>query len=153
MRDHLMAERLYSRVERRGECLIWTGYVNPRGHGRIRRSGKGQIRGKQITTHVAAWELEFGPVPPGKELHHTCFTPACIDTDHLRPLTHVEHAAAHAVLRTTCKHGHPLDGQKRCRGRTIRYCKTCRRTWDLRRASRRRRTAEPAGRLNADALK
>jgi len=114
-----LAERLWARVEQRGECLIWTGYTKPSGHGHISRGpGLGLV-----LTHVAAWELVYGPVPPGKELHHTCITPACVNVTHLESLTPAEHAAAHAALRTTCFRGHPFDGVRSTTGR--RYCRTC----------------------------
>lgn len=122
-----LPERLWSRVEKRGKCLIWTGGVTRGGHGRIRRD---QVNGssKLVLTHVAAWELVFGPVPPGKELHHTCFTPACVRVSHLQALTHAEHMAAHAALQTTCVRGHQLDGWDRTTQR--RFCRTCKRAWN-----------------------
>lgn len=130
-----LAERLWARVDKSGECWIWTGYIGPKGRGQINRGARDL---GLVQVHVAAWELEHGPVPPGKELHHTCFTPACCNPDHLVPLTPAEHRAAHVTAKTTCKHGHPLDGticmsnskQEKLNGKTIRYCKTCKRDRD-----------------------
>jgi hypothetical protein len=133
-----LAERLWTRVEKRGECLVWTGYCKPDGHGQIRRGARGT---KLAFVHVAAWELVCGPVPPGHELHHTCFTPACIRIGHLKPLTRAKHMAAHAAARTTCPHGHPLDGRRHAYGKPLRYCKTCKRGWDQARYLRKRAAA------------
>jgi hypothetical protein len=131
-----LAERLWARVDKSGDCWLWTGHVTPKGRGQINRGARGEGIAQ---VHVVAWELTFGPVPPGRELHHTCFTPLCCRPDHLQPLTPVEHRAAHVAAKTTCKHGHDLDGWDNVRQR--RFCRTCKRGWGRARYARKRAAA------------
>jgi hypothetical protein len=50
------------------------------------------------------WEIDNGPVPDGKELHHTCEHPWCCNPAHVEPLTHREHLKKHRSRY--CKRGH-----------------------------------------------
>ena len=46
-------------------------------HGRLRVDDK--MRG----AHQIAWELTYGPVPPGLHVLHRCDVPPCINPGHL----------------------------------------------------------------------
>lgn len=70
-------------------CHVWQGPVNETGHARFKRDGVTKY------AHVVAWEEVNGPVPPGRELHHLCEVPACINANHLEPLTKTEHRNRH----------------------------------------------------------
>jgi hypothetical protein len=37
----------------------------------------------------------FGPIPPGYHIHHTCENPACIEPSHLEAVTPRQHREAH----------------------------------------------------------
>jgi hypothetical protein len=74
----------YLKVERRGDCLEWTGYRNPKGYGKFKLNGK-----VRTATHVV-WEWAHGPLPEGRELDHRCHNHACVRLRHLRPVTHKE---------------------------------------------------------------
>jgi hypothetical protein len=63
----LMADRLWPRVEERGACRFWTGFVGKTGYGQIRGD-----HGKNLGTHVAAWILTHGPIPDGLWVLHNC---------------------------------------------------------------------------------
>ena len=54
-------------------CHLWTGGLSTGGYGRIR------VGGKVKQAHVFGWELEHGPVPPGKDLDHECHNQAVRD--------------------------------------------------------------------------
>lgn len=59
---------------------IWTGATTkpgPEGYGRITYAGK------TVCTHILAWELTNGPVPPGMKVLHTCDIPRCFNPAHL----------------------------------------------------------------------
>lgn len=79
-----------ARTTRRGSCLVWTGYTNERGYGHI------QVEGKRKRAHRYAWERANGPVPRGRVLDHTCFTPACVEVAHLRLATKSENGSNRA---------------------------------------------------------
>lgn len=65
----------------RTPCRIWTGSLDRQGYGR--RWWRGQSRG----AHLAAYEEEVGPVPEGMVLDHLCRVHACVNVDHLEPVT------------------------------------------------------------------
>jgi DNA-directed RNA polymerase subunit RPC12/RpoP len=52
--------------------------------------GKRGVFGKQIGAHVWQYEQAKGPVPEGMVLDHLCRRPACINPDHLEPVTGTE---------------------------------------------------------------
>lgn len=58
-------------------CYLWTAKAERRGYGVV------DLNGKSVTAHRAAYELAFGPIPPGMCVCHKCDTPLCVNTDHL----------------------------------------------------------------------
>lgn len=77
-------ESFAARTERRGDCLIWTGALNSDGYGCI------AINAVNFGAHRYAWERANGPIPDGMFIDHMCYTPACVETSHLRLATHAE---------------------------------------------------------------
>ena len=80
-------ESFVGHTERRGECLIWTGYVRPDGYGEMRVGG--------VTTrpHRYAWEREHGSIPDGMKVDHRHHCdPACCEVGHLRLATDEQNA-------------------------------------------------------------
>ena len=74
-------ERFYERVDRSGDCWLWTGSINRR------RGGYGYFYDddqRLRRAHRVAWELEVGELTPDVVLRHTCDTPACVRVSHLR---------------------------------------------------------------------
>lgn len=104
MGDDLL--RFEARVDRSGgpdACHPWTGRPTPDGYGMMKFGGKGRL------VHTVAWELENGPVPPGKEIDHECHNRAvlagtcrrglcehrlCCNERHLAAKTHLENVRA-----------------------------------------------------------
>ena len=72
-------EAFAARTEWRGECLVWTGYVGPKGYGTLR------VDGRPMLAHRYAWTRVYGPIAEGVLLDHSvCFNRACVNVDHLR---------------------------------------------------------------------
>jgi hypothetical protein len=119
-RAHISAERLealfVARLDKSGECWVWTGPLKPDGYGRLTRNHRA------VYAHRYAYELWVGPIPSGLELDHLCLTKACVRPDHLEPVTKLENMQRSWKLRartTHCPRGHEYDrfypsGQKRC---------------------------------------
>jgi hypothetical protein len=42
-------------------------------------------------THVLSYELAYGPVPEGQDVHHTCNTSLCVNPKHLALVPHAKH--------------------------------------------------------------
>lgn len=81
------------------------------------------------------WELLNGPVPEGKELHHTCHggPNGCVNWHHMEPVTQRENMLASRSFvtlqaeQTHCKRGHLLDNPVRRKGKRAnqRNCREC----------------------------
>ena len=78
MRGVPLPERLDARLDKTGDCWLWTGSKDGSGYGLI---GVATSRAKR--THIVAWELANGPVPDGMCICHHCDTPACCNPAHL----------------------------------------------------------------------
>jgi hypothetical protein len=82
-------QRFWSKVDRSGECWLWTGGAWNSGYGQFRLSGqKGQQ--KTIGAHQYSYQLAHGRMPDGLEVMHSCDTPLCVRPDHLRAGTHLQ---------------------------------------------------------------
>ena len=77
-------EAFSARTEQQDDCLVWTGYRNTRGYGRLRANGK------LVYAHRYAWERDNGPVPAGMMVDHICHNPSCVEVTHLRLASQAE---------------------------------------------------------------
>lgn len=65
---------------------------------------KAKARGEMYYgPHKRAWRFKNGPVPEGLELDHLCRVRACINPDHLEPVTHQENARRGVMATTTAE--------------------------------------------------
>jgi hypothetical protein len=67
-------DRLWRRVDKSGDCWVWTG-------GRYRK-GYGKFDALQYA-HRVSWEIHNGPIPKGLYVLHKCDNPPCVRPDHL----------------------------------------------------------------------
>ena len=144
------AEHLLAKVEvGPGDCLLWTGYVDPKGYPRISIPGR-----KAAHAYRVAYELFVGPIPDGLTLDHTCHNGdpdcpggttcrhrRCVNPAHLEPVSQRENIlrgkSRSAVLarRTHCPNGHPFDDANTYVTRAgVRHCRACKREWRRARA-------------------
>jgi hypothetical protein len=136
-----LAARFWARVDRSvpGGCWMWTGGLN-RGYGRLK------VAGRLMYAHRLAWELERGPVPDGLTLDHLCRVLACVNPDHLEPVTVAENIRrkprADFSEREQCRNGHPWT-DVRLSSQGVLVCRACAR--EATRRHRLRRMARSTG--------
>jgi hypothetical protein len=58
-------------------CILWGGRPNRRGLGQIHCNGKDMI------VHEYAWVLEYGDIPDGYVVIHSCENDLCVNHEHL----------------------------------------------------------------------
>jgi len=83
-------------------CWVWTAALNNGGYGLVR------LDGRTRRAHRVVYELLVGPIPEGLELDHLCRNHACVNPDHLEPVTHGENIRRGLngfALRGLCRSG------------------------------------------------
>lgn len=111
-----LKDKIAAAVKKQPEsgCWIWTGSTVG-----SKKNWYGKIwhEGKTLLSHRASYETFVGPVPPGLTIDHLCRNPACVNPEHLEPVTQRENAlrgigiTAINSKKTTCLRGHALAGE------------------------------------------
>ena len=113
------------------DCIVDIHRPNKGGHSQAAINIGG--RRYWVYCHVIAWESEYGPVPAGMRVTHTCGNLRCVNPDHLSLRTPSALAANNGrrgavtrQYRTACRNGHertPENSGYRASG--YHYCIEC----------------------------
>lgn len=107
-------EYFWAHVERKSECLLWTGQIENEGYGRLHWPLADPNR--KVLAHRWAYVLFSGKsIPNELEPDHTCRNRACVNWKHLELVTHqvnslrgVRSPTAINAVKTHCRRGHEL---------------------------------------------
>lgn len=69
-------------------CWLWQGSLDRDGYGR----SSSRAGGKRVhrAAHRVSYELLVGPIPAGLVIDHLCRNRACVNPEHLEPVTNLE---------------------------------------------------------------
>lgn len=74
-------------------CRVWTKARDTSGYGRQRKPGQ-----RLTSIHRDAYEVVYGPIPAGHQIHHKCEQKDCFRLDHMEALSLLEHRARHRTF-------------------------------------------------------
>jgi hypothetical protein len=152
-------KRFWSKVDKTGECWMWTGAKSKGGYGSF------YTQGRRIVAHRLSYQLTHGDIPSGLLVDHLCHGwdenckavgnwcahRQCVNPDHLEAVTAQVNQlrgrtiSAEAARRTHCPQGHPYDEENTYMYGRKRGCRACSRAKD----SKRVRVSRPRGTLPA----
>lgn len=105
-------------------CWIWTA---ARSHG----YGVVTIDRRLVKAHRSVYQALVGQIPEGLTIDHLCRERACVNPEHLEPVTHRENilrgegVAAKNAAKTHCPYGHEYDEKNTRRTGGRRVCREC----------------------------
>jgi hypothetical protein len=137
--DSRLAERFWPKVDKSGDCWLWTATTSADGYGRI------NISGKMVYVHRIAYEEFVGPIPDGLCLDHLCRQRNCLNPEHLEAvpmrvnLMRGDGHTARNAAKEVCDNGHPYTPENTYihPASGWRQCRECRKAYDRKRSRQR----------------
>lgn len=108
-------------------CWIWTAGKYGSGYGAASFGNRTQA------AHRVTYKLLVGPIPDGLDLDHLCRVRACVNPQHVEPVTRQvnllrgETIPASHIVKTHCPKGHEYTSENTRVYKGSRFCKQCHR--------------------------
>lgn len=145
-------DRFNSRIEPQPDgCILWTGGKTRGGYGSFAAEPSRRAPKREMA-HRWAYEYHVGPIPDGYDIDHLCRVRACVNPEHLEPVTRAENIRRATSLITHCPSGHEYTDENTYvrPGTTHRRCRTCMSERDVERRDRKNAARRAARRLKRE---
>lgn len=90
--------RFWAKVDKSGDCWLWTASLQAKGYGQFGH------KGKMWLAHRISYAIEHGSVP-AELVDHTCFVHHCVRPSHLRLATCKQNSENRAGAQQNSKSG------------------------------------------------
>ncbi len=137
-------ETFLSKINKTGDCWLWTGYLDKLGYGYV------SMFGRRVAAYRVSYLFHKGWFAEEQWVLHKCDNPPCVNPDHLflgdaqSNVADMCRKGRHAsILRNHCRNGHPYEGDNvyvyKEKGKPRRVCRECQRQAVARYAARKAR--------------